>query len=117
MDANDNVKDGCEKTINENKCPYGTCNNFKVEPGQQCGDWRQLQCGRSGCCECLQRLPDGRCVGEDVWDVAADASCEDICEVKCNAMTENTTECMEKCNKFCQSQETDDTAVDGDGHF
>ena len=31
MDANDNVKDGCEKTINETKCPYGTCKNFDID--------------------------------------------------------------------------------------
>ena len=108
MDANDDLKkDGCEQQINEEDCPYGSCEDMNVAPGDQCGAWRFLTCSQeTSCCECT----DDNC-GADM-ELDADATCEEQCEAKCNEMTDATQPCIEKCNMACDAAAGDDKPDD-----
>merc|ERR1712061_802534 len=118
MDADDDTANGCELSIAEGQCSYGSCENHGVEEGEQCGAWSFLHCAADGCCECDQGslLEDSRCPGEDVFDVAEDAACDEVCEAKCNAMTTNTAACMDKCNVACENMDKDEADEDKDDY-
>lgn len=53
MDMDDDPMNGCEKKVNEKKCKFGKCRDWgKLQVGDQCGNWENLYCAESDCCEC-----------------------------------------------------------------
>ena len=39
MDADNDPSNGCEKKIQENVCHFGTCHDFALTSGKECGNW------------------------------------------------------------------------------
>ena len=52
MDADNDPRTGCELSISENMCYFGTCVDHGVSLGESCSSgWDNLVCGQDGCCE------------------------------------------------------------------
>ena len=39
IDADNDPTTGCEKRVHEKMCKFGSCSDFRVKQGEECGNW------------------------------------------------------------------------------